>query len=231
MTTHSKTTVSFAEKSEQYLKEDCSGLPFAQHFAVTPLLYNVADKAVLCVGCGAGTECRVLAELGAVVSGIDPSPALLEVAQTNCPSGEFIRASAEEIPFPDRTFDMVYCAHVLHYINDWGPPLREMHRVLKVGGRAIVTIHHPLDYGLIEDQRGKRILGFDNQTELGDYLTHREVHATWYRDFDVVYYPRSIAEMLNTFIKAGFHLKSSIEAGETPQSKLPLFVAFELSRS
>lgn len=230
MTTHSKTTASFALKSEQYLKEDCDGPSFALHFAVSPLIGNVSDQTVLCVGCGAGAECTVLSNLGAHVSGVDPSPTLLENARTNCPSVKFEIASAEKLPFPGKSFDIVYCAHVLHYIDDWSAALSEMGRVLKPDGRMIVTIHHPIDYGLTDNQCGTRSLGFDKGKETGHYLGRREVHATWYKDFEVVFYPRSIAEMLNSFIKAGFRVKSCAEAGSAPDSELPIFIAFELDR-
>lgn len=231
MSTHPKTTNSFATRSEQYLSEDCDGPPFAEHFAVAPLLGSPSLQAVLCVGCGAGAECRVLFGLGAKVSGIDPSPALLEKARANCPSGEFQLASAEKLPFPTGIFDIVYCAHVLHYIDSWDVALHEMHRVLKPDGRLIATIHHPLDYGLTEEQTGKRILGFDGEMEIGDYLTHREVHATWYKDFEVVFYPRSIAEMVNSFIEAGFNVINCTEAGSVPEAKIPIMIAFELLRA
>jgi len=229
MTTHPKTTFSFASKSEQYLIEDCDGPPFAQHFAVTPLLGNISGKTVLCVGCGSGLECDVLTKMGGKVSAIDPSAELLSKARVLNPTVDFQLASAELLPFPDKSFDIVYCAHVLHYINDWAEPLREMLRVLKIDGRLIVTVHHPLDYGLIH-QDERRVLGFDKDKEIGDYLTHREVHATWYKNFEVVYYPRNIADMLNSFIQAGFSVLSCSEAGSTAEGKIPIFLAFQLHR-
>ena len=101
--------------------------------------------------------------------------------------------------------------------------------MLKIDSRLIVTVHHPLDYGLI-DQEERRVLGFDKDKEIGDYLTHREVHATWYKNFEVVYYPRNIADMLNSFIQAGFSVLSCSEAGSTAEGKIPIFLAFQLHR-
>jgi len=62
-------------------------------------------------------------------------------------------------------------------IADWEEPLRETIRVLKIDGRLIVTVHHPIDYAIIE-QDGQRLLGFDNHNEIGDYLVRHEFANT-----------------------------------------------------
>lgn len=212
MTTHQKTSSSFATKSDQYLNGDCDGPPFAEHFAVASMFGELSGKRILCVGCGGGAECGALIKKGAEVIGSDPSAALLERARHQFPTVEFKQFSVEQIPFPDNAFDLVYCAHVLHYLNDWSIALHEIFRVLRPTGHAIITIHHPIDHGIT------------------NYLDRREVHDTWFTDFDVVFYPRSIGEMLNSFVAAGFSVKRCIEAGSTPEEKSPILIAFDLEK-
>lgn len=211
MPTHPKTIKSFSEKSHQYLRDDCDELPFTERLDIRELIGDVAGKKVLFAGCGAGAECSSLAALGAQVSGVDSSPSLLEIAKTRNPGMNFTLASLESLPFPDACFDLIYCGHVLHYLDNWTPALGELKRVTAAGGTLVVTVHHPADHGYTGDQP-------------------KEVHATWYDDFDVVYYPRSIAEMTNTFASCGLTTVKVLEiAGEAEGP--PIAVAFRLIMS
>lgn len=65
------------------------------------------DTAVLDVGCGAGRFCRMAADRGAKVSGLDATPALLEIAQERIPDGDFQVGEMEELPWADGSFDVV----------------------------------------------------------------------------------------------------------------------------
>ena len=51
---------------------------------------------------------------------------------------------AAPLPFADAKFDDVIASLVLHYLEDWAGPLAELRRVLKSGGRLIVSVIHPL---------------------------------------------------------------------------------------
>jgi ubiquinone/menaquinone biosynthesis C-methylase UbiE len=59
------------------------------------------------VGCGAGMAAQLAAARGAQVSGIDAAEALLEIARRRTPGGDFRRGDLEELPFGDRSFDVV----------------------------------------------------------------------------------------------------------------------------
>src|SRR5581483_1576550 len=61
----------------------------------------------------------------------------------------------EQLDFPDETFDVVYSHGVLHHTPDIQAALREVHRVLKPGGRAIVMLYHRGSYNY---QIGIRVL-------------------------------------------------------------------------
>jgi len=210
MSTHPITSNSFVTKADQYLRDDCTQPPLVDHIQIAPLIGNISGSKILCVGCGGGSECASFASKGAVVEGVDISEMLLREAQQKSPSVSFKLASVESLPYQDKSFDLVYCAHVFHYLKDWELALKEIFRVCNDTGRAFITLHHPFDQG-----------------HFGGKKT--EVQTSWYDNFEVVYYPRSISEMLESFISVGFLLTNSVEiAGEL--GKAPIIVAFALNK-
>ena len=101
-----------------------------------------STKVVLDVGCGTGEQSGIFLKLGYNVVRIDVSEKLLSIAQTKYPKIKFIQASAEEIPFPDNTFDIVNCFDTLHLIQNWELAIKEMCRVLKPGGKIFLCVEH-----------------------------------------------------------------------------------------
>jgi tellurite methyltransferase len=101
-------------------------------------------KKVLDAGCGSGRNLINFLRNGYEVYGIDPNPnavsSVQQLAQTLSPANateNFVVASAENMPFNDKEFDLVISSAVLHFAN--GPDhfdtmLRSMWRVLKPGG-------------------------------------------------------------------------------------------------
>ena len=107
--------------------------------ALRALLPPVAGRRVLDAGCGAGRHSVWLAEQGAEVVGLDASPEMLARARARVPSGTFAVADlGEPLALGDGAFDVVIASLVLHYLQDWGPTLRELRRVLRPGRRARV---------------------------------------------------------------------------------------------
>jgi 2-polyprenyl-6-hydroxyphenyl methylase/3-demethylubiquinone-9 3-methyltransferase len=95
---------------------------------------------ILDVGCGAGTFSILSAELGHRVVGIDVNEQLVQLARdrtrgtgTN-PAVEFRVASAMDLPFPDRSFDIVCCPELLEHVEDWQRCIDEFTRVLRPHG-------------------------------------------------------------------------------------------------
>lgn len=105
-------------------------------------------ERVLDVACGTGIIARLAAErVGAAgyVAGLDPTPPMLSVARS-IPSAIPIRwyeTSAESIPLPDKSFDVVFCQLGLQFIADRAAALREMRRVLVPGGRIYINTPVP----------------------------------------------------------------------------------------
>jgi 2-polyprenyl-3-methyl-5-hydroxy-6-metoxy-1,4-benzoquinol methylase len=63
--------------------------------------------SILDIGCGSGIFCEMAARRGARVSGLDASEPLLAIACERVPDGDFRTGEMEELPYADRTFDVV----------------------------------------------------------------------------------------------------------------------------
>jgi demethylmenaquinone methyltransferase/2-methoxy-6-polyprenyl-1,4-benzoquinol methylase len=95
--------------------------------------------------CGTGDIALALAQQGAATTGLDFSQPMLEVAaqrQRNLKSQisnlKFIQGDAQQVPFPDGSFDVVTVGYGLRNLTSWERGLDEMHRVARPGARLIV---------------------------------------------------------------------------------------------
>jgi ubiquinone/menaquinone biosynthesis C-methylase UbiE len=70
--------------------------------------------SVLDVGTGSGIFAEAFAKKGCSITGIDPNPVMLKIAQEVVPNGTFQEGIVEKIPLKDKTFDLVFLGHVLH---------------------------------------------------------------------------------------------------------------------
>lgn len=94
-------------------------------------------RAALDVGCGAGVSTAALVGRVAQVTGIDPFAPMLAQAQRRLPGARFVQATAEALPLPAASVDLVTAAGSLNYA-DTGRALAEIARVLHPGGRLAV---------------------------------------------------------------------------------------------
>ncbi len=112
-------------------------------------------ERVLDVGCGAGTDSLVAAQMvgpDGRVAGVDMTPQMLEKARSSArelgvDNVEFLDAEAENLPFEDASFDVVISNGVIDLVPDKDAVFSEIHRVLAPGGRiqiADVTIQKPV---------------------------------------------------------------------------------------
>lgn len=105
-------------------------------------LGDVRGKTVLDFGCGSGANTVLLANRGARVIAVDISESLLRLAGRRLAvngapgAAAFIAASAHDLPLPSDSIDVVFGIAILHHL-DLALVSREVHRVLKPGGRAI----------------------------------------------------------------------------------------------
>jgi arsenite methyltransferase len=98
------------------------------------------NSTILDAGCGTGiTLDRLIRVHGFSAMGIDASSVLLHQSRNNNPAVPLVRASAESIPFPDGCADGVLAECSLSVMDDPASALDEFRRVLRIGGRLIVT--------------------------------------------------------------------------------------------
>lgn len=104
------------------------------------------EKRVLEIGCGAGTDSLQFARAGAELHSIDLTSAAVELTRRRLEvyglDGEIRIADAENLPFPENNFDLVYSWGVLHHTPDTQKALAEVHRVLKCGGRFVIMLYN-----------------------------------------------------------------------------------------
>lgn len=108
--------------------EECSGL------------------SVLEAGCGMATDGINFARAGATYTGVDFSPAAVELARRRFALenrlAQIIHGSIVDLPVDDETQDFVYSNGVIHHLPQTERVVAEMHRVLRPGGRALVMVYH-----------------------------------------------------------------------------------------
>ena len=141
--------------------EELSGVPEAavESFAgvANPFSLGRLERGehVLDLGCGAGTDSLVAAQMVGPegrVTGIDMTPEMLERArraadELGAANVDFLETEAERLPFADESFDVVISNGVIDLIPDKDAVFSELRRVLSPGGRiqvADVTIQQPV---------------------------------------------------------------------------------------
>ncbi len=110
---------------------------------VRRLAKKLPEKAaVLDLACGTGDLTKALSEKGCQVTGLDISSEMMAIGREKCrylsPKPNFVLGSAEQIPFPDDTFDAVTIAFGLRNFDHRARCLAEIRRVLKPGGQLAV---------------------------------------------------------------------------------------------
>ncbi|MCE1247445.1 MAG: class I SAM-dependent methyltransferase [Firmicutes bacterium] len=103
---------------------------------VSRLLAPEAGEAILDLGCGAGDITEKIRESGAVVTGMDYSPRMIEKAKQNYPHIEFLVGDARNLPY-ESAFDAVFSSAALHWIPDAGAVVKSVAKALKTGGRFV----------------------------------------------------------------------------------------------
>jgi SAM-dependent methyltransferase len=99
---------------------------------------------ILDAGCGPGEMAAQLMQRGYEVWGLDIAEPMVRRARERCRANRFRVGDIERIPFPVNTFDGVVCLGVVEYLDTDAKALREIERVLKPGGKAVVSTPNAL---------------------------------------------------------------------------------------
>lgn len=95
---------------------------------------------LLDAGCGAGGACVLARRHGAIVTGLDASDGLLDVARQRVPDGDFRVGDLETLPFTDGSFEAIIAASSIQFVADPLVALRELIRVAAPEGRIAVGL-------------------------------------------------------------------------------------------
>jgi len=111
-----------------------------------PVMHALMDSLppglVLDAACGTGRHSAYLAARGHRVVGVDSSPDMLARARGKVRTGRFLEGSMEAIPLADASVDAVVCALALVHLPDPGPAIQEFARVVRPGGRIVISDVH-----------------------------------------------------------------------------------------
>src|SRR5712691_10008725 len=89
---------------------------------------------VLDVGAGTGALTEELLRRNATVAAMDPSPPFVATLKSRFPDVDARKAGAENLPWPDESFDAALAQLVIAFMADAGAGVAEMHRVVEAGG-------------------------------------------------------------------------------------------------
>jgi ubiquinone/menaquinone biosynthesis C-methylase UbiE len=161
---------------------------------VRAALGDVRGMAVLDLGCGTGRHALWLAGEGAVVTGVDFSEGMLAEARRKARAHRVcfvVHDMHEPLPFGDAAFDIVVSGLVLEHLREVGGFFAEAHRVLRPGGRAVVSAMHPAMF-----LRGK-------QAAFTDPVSGEKVRPGSHA--------HTIADFVMAAVRAGFTLEGLVE--------------------
>jgi ubiquinone/menaquinone biosynthesis C-methylase UbiE len=145
---------------------------------VWPLLDAVPVDRALDAACGTGRHARYLADRGHAVVGVDASPEMLSLARARVPEGYFRLGRLEALPVDDASVDLAVCALALTHCPSLLEPIQELARVVRPGGRLILSDIHPVviwlgGHAIYRDAGGNRAF----------MRNHAHPHSTYFDAF------------------------------------------------
>lgn len=126
------------------------------------------DRKVLEIGCGLGIDSVKFAKAGAALTCVDLSNVSVRCTQDLLRQlgleAAVLQGDAQSLAFPDESFDVVYAYGILMHVEDEARAVREIHRVLRPGGEALIVLYHRRSwYWLLV-----RLTGTQVESEQGD---------------------------------------------------------------
>ena len=107
--------------------------------SVEKLLGDLKGKRVLDIGCGTGRIIQMLREHGAEIVALDISEEMVKAVSQKFPGMECVVGDSDNLPFEDGSFDMVLGLFWIVHLKDLRKSFEEVYRVLKNGGRFILS--------------------------------------------------------------------------------------------
>jgi SAM-dependent methyltransferase len=172
------------------------------------VLDSVAGLAYVELGCGGGQASVGTAGLGAdPVVGVDLSGEQLrharQLREFYGVDAAFLEGDVTNLPLPDDSFDIASSEWVYQMVEDLDGAFREVHRVLRDGGVFVLSVPHPV----------REAVDLDAETfDRGYHDTgRREVTIDDDYDADLVVFDRTVADLHNALVDAGFAVRRLLE--------------------
>lgn len=169
--------------------------------AVLALLGDVTGLDVVDAACGPGLYLAELLGRGARLRGFDASGTMLDLARDRVGEAvELKKASLDEpLPYGDASADLIVCALAIHYSSDRAATLREFFRVLRPGGRCVLSTQHPMSDWL---RKGGSYF---------DVVLESDVWGPWSGDQVVHFWREPLSGTSDAATSAGFLIKRIVE--------------------
>src|SRR5689334_2010138 len=181
-------------------------------------LGDVEGCVALELGCGAGQFGCGVADRGASVVGLDFSANQLAAAPPNMTSAgvhfPLVRGNAEELPFADGSFDLVFCNHGAMGFTDPTITVPGVARVLRPGGRLVFSVPTPFIWStwpMVEGPPGRTL-----------ERPYFDMHRVQWDEHDPSFeYQLTYGEWIRLFLASGFAIEDLIELRPAPDAVTP----------
>ena len=209
--TAAESWVDFVRKGKDYYRDELNNPAFFS------LLGNVRGQLVLDLACGEGYNTRKLARKDAVVTGVDLSQRLVDLAKIEEAEDRLnidyrLSDAARLKEFPADHFDLVTCFMAMQDIENYEKAISEVRRVLKAKGRFVFSIPHPCFEMIVQD--GNRI------STNAKYFGVAEDHIHWkmerlLKPFETTSFHRTLTDYSRVLHDNGFLIKRLVEPRPT----------------
>ncbi|MEK5430500.1 class I SAM-dependent methyltransferase [Lysinibacillus sp. FSL R7-0073] len=192
------------------------------------LLEEVNGKHILDAGCGEGYLSRLLVKKGAIVTAVDFSQKMLDIAMERTPQQlpvQFFYGNCENLAFlADNQFDRIVSNMVLQDLEDYRATIREMYRLLKPNSTFIFSILHPCfvtpNSGWIRHEQ------LDQQYWKVQRYFYEGVYQQLSSDPPLILFHRTLTSYVEAITEAGFHIEKIVEPRPS-QEMLEKYPQFE----
>ena len=189
---------------------------------------NIQGKRLLDVGCGAGIHAKYYVQQRGIVSGIDISKTMIQLARKNCPKAEFKIGEIANIPYPNDYFDVITASLMVNYASNLKEAFLEVNRVLKKGmffyysNEGVIASaseskrNSRFEFrfaGYIKDKLKNKIMVLGNTSE--EIIKKIEIVPK----MEVISYRRSLKEHVKAIVGGGFELIDILDCNPLPELK------------
>lgn len=219
-----KDTVSIVSYDEmaKYYEKYVDTKPWNAYYerpATLSLLPEIKNKKILDIGCAGGWYTKYLLDNGANVIAIDVNKNMVEITkrrtQDTCP---VIQADINNgLDFiNDKSVDIVLASLVLHYIKNVEKAFSEINKILKINGKIVFSIHHPLmEFIHFQRENYMEIELLEDEWTMGE------------ENIRVQFYRKPLSKILQPLIDNGFYIEKILEPEPTKEFKDKLPEAYE----